>query len=84
MATECCGSGGVYNQLKPENAREILKRKSAFLDESPYNRIILATSNHVCLMQWQSTRGQGLVKKPHRVAHTIQLLDESLSPLSNP
>lgn len=83
MASECCGSGGVYNQLKPENARGMLQRKSAFIDESPHDRIVLATSNHVCLMQWHSTRALGLVRKPHRVAHLVQLLDESLSPQPN-
>ncbi len=82
MAYECCGSGGVYNQLKPENAREILRRKSAFLDESPHGRNILASSNHVCLMQWHSAHQ--LVRRPFRVAHVIQLLDESLSLSPNP
>lgn len=84
MATECCGSGGVYNQLKPDNAREILRRKSAFLDESPHKCVILTTSNHVCLMQWHSARRQNLVRRPYRVAHVIQLLDESLSSNPNP
>jgi glycolate oxidase iron-sulfur subunit len=73
-ATDCCGSGGVYNIQKPENAREILKRKSAFLDEVPPDiRPILATSNHVCMMQWNTARG--LVNQSFEVKHVIQLLD---------
>ena len=79
MAADCCGSGGVYNLVKPENAREILRKKSAFLDDSPYKRVTLATANHVCMMQWNSARSQGLVNRDFRVAHIVQLLDESLS-----
>ncbi len=73
-ATDCCGSGGVYNIQKPENAREILKGKSAFLDNLPADREpILATANHVCMMQWNSARA--FVKRPFQVRHIIQLLD---------
>lgn len=78
-ATDCCGSGGTYNQVKEENAREILRGKSDFLNASPHKRVTVASSNHVCLMQWHSARKQHLVNRPYRVAHVIQLLDESLS-----
>ena len=79
QARDCCGSGGVYNLQQPENAREILARKSAFLNEAAGDPVILATSNHVCLMQWNSARAAGLVKRPYQVQHVIQLLDpESL------
>lgn len=74
-ARDCCGSGGTYNIQKPENAREILKRKSAFLNDAAEETVILATSNHVCMMQWHSARSAGFVKRPVHVRHVIQLLD---------
>ncbi|WP_397571551.1 (Fe-S)-binding protein [Schlesneria sp. T3-172] len=75
QARDCCGSGGVYNIQKPENAQQILARKSAFLNEAVGTPVILATSNHVCMMQWNSARSTGLVKRPYEVRHVIQLLD---------
>src|SRR5258708_21000467 len=84
MARDCCGSGGVYNIQKPENSREILARKSAFLNDAVGDPVILATSNHVCMMQWNSARATDLVKRPFTVKHVIQLLDpgEDFSPAS--
>ena len=75
QARDCCGSGGVYNIQKPENSREILARKSAFLNEAEGDPVILATSNHVCMMQWNSARTAGTVNRPFTVRHVIQLLD---------
>ncbi len=74
-ARDCCGSGGVYNLRKPENARQILAGKSAFLNSASGDPVILATSNHVCLMQWNSAGRTGLVTRPYQVRHVIQLLD---------
>jgi glycolate oxidase iron-sulfur subunit len=75
QARDCCGSGGVYNIQKPENSRELLARKSAFLNDAAGEPVILATSNHVCMMQWNSAQSTGLVKRPYLVRHVIQLLD---------
>lgn len=75
MARDCCGSGGTYHIQKPENAREILARKSAFLQDAPGDPVILATSNHVCMMQWNSARNSSLVNRPFAVRHAVQLLD---------
>jgi len=75
QARDCCGSGGVYNLQQPDNAQEILARKSSFLNEAAGDPVILATSNHVCMMQWNSARKSGLVKRPFQVRHVIQLLD---------
>jgi glycolate oxidase iron-sulfur subunit len=74
-AKDCCGSGGVYNIQKPENARGILASKSAFLNKAEGNPVILGTSNHVCMMQWNSAGASGLVTRPYEVKHIIQLLD---------
>lgn len=75
QARDCCGSGGIYNIQKPENAMEILRRKSDFLNSAEGSPVILATSNHVCMMQWNSARSAGLVNRPYQVKHVIQLLD---------
>ncbi len=82
-ARDCCGSGGVYNIEKPENAQAILARKAAFLNTAEGSPTILATANHVCLMQWHSAGKTGLVKRPYQVAHVIQLLDSVASPIDN-
>jgi glycolate oxidase iron-sulfur subunit len=76
QARDCCGSGGVYNLQQPENAREILTRKSSFLNAAAGDPVILATSNHVCMMQWNSAMSGGLVRRPFQVRHVIQLLDQ--------
>jgi glycolate oxidase iron-sulfur subunit len=78
QARECCGSGGVYKLRQPETAQEILRKKSAFLESAAGSPVILATSNHVCLMQWNSARTTGLVHRPFHVRHVIQLLDPQL------
>ncbi|MFO7726231.1 MAG: (Fe-S)-binding protein [Oceanipulchritudo sp.] len=73
-AEDCCGSGGVYNLQKPERAREILREKADFLNRRPAgSRSMVATSNHVCMMQWSTARS--FVKRPFEVCHVIQLLD---------
>ncbi|WP_166819732.1 (Fe-S)-binding protein [Thalassoroseus pseudoceratinae] len=75
QARDCCGSGGVYNVTHPDNAHQILAEKSSFLREAPGDPRIVATSNHVCMMQWHSARKRGLVERPFQVQHVIQLLD---------
>lgn len=75
QARDCCGSGGVYNIQKPENARAILEAKSAFLNEAAGDPVILGTANHVCMMQWHSAGATGLVRRKFAVRHIIQLLD---------
>lgn len=75
QARDCCGSGGIYNIEKPANAQAILATKAAFLNTAEGSPTILATANHVCLMQWHSAGKTGLVTRPYQVAHVIQLLD---------
>jgi glycolate oxidase iron-sulfur subunit len=74
-AHDCCGSGGVYNLEKPENAEAILRSKSAFLNQASGSPVILGTANHVCMMQWHSAGIIGLVRRPYETRHIIQLLD---------
>ncbi len=76
-AERCCGSGGTYNVTHAENSQEILREKSAFLNDTPYQKCTLTTANHVCMMQWNSAMATGLVKKQVDVKHVVQLLDES-------
>jgi glycolate oxidase iron-sulfur subunit len=74
QARDCCGSGGVYHLQKPENAEAILRGKAAFLDALPPGiSPVIATANHVCMMQWQSAHA--FVRRPFAVRHVIQLLD---------
>ncbi len=76
-AERCCGSGGTYNVTHVENSQQILREKSAFLNDTPYSHCTLSTANHVCMMQWNSAMATGLVKKRVDVKHVVQLLDES-------
>lgn len=79
-AEDCCGSGGVYNIQKPENARRILEQKAAFIDTLPEGiHPIIATSNHVCMMQWVTARR--FLRRRFSVCHVVQLLDDSLPTL---
>lgn len=75
-AEDCCGSGGVYNLQNPENARRILEDKAAFLETVPQDQHpVIATANHVCMMQWSSARQ--FIRRPFTVCHVAQLLDET-------
>lgn len=75
MAAECCGSGGVYNVQQPAEARAILQRKAAFLEQAAGDPPVLATANPVCMMQWHSARSLGLVNRHFEVRHVLELLD---------
>ncbi len=72
-ADRCCGSGGAYQFTHEKNSAEILKDKSEFLNSSPHENPVLATANHVCMMQWSGAK----TAKPFQVRHLVQLLDES-------
>jgi glycolate oxidase iron-sulfur subunit len=72
-AMDCCGSGGSYNIQKPENAKSIIKEKASFIDKLPADiRPCVVTSNHVCMMQWNSAKKY--VSRDFDVKHLIQLL----------
>jgi glycolate oxidase iron-sulfur subunit len=75
LAYDCCGAGGTYQFDKPENAAKILERKSAFLREASGDPIYLVTTNHVCMMQWNSVVKSLPTQQSIHVRHLIQLLD---------
>jgi glycolate oxidase iron-sulfur subunit len=75
MAYDCCGAGGTYQFDKPENSAKILERKSAFLHNAPGDPIYVVTTNHVCMMQWNSIARSIGGDRPIHVRHLIQMLD---------
>jgi glycolate oxidase iron-sulfur subunit len=72
---KCCGSAGIYAVLRPAMARAVLDLKiESFASASPMPEVV-ATGNPGCLMQiGAGIRAAGL---PIRVAHPVELLDES-------
>ena len=72
---KCCGSAGIYSMLRPDMARAVLDLKiESFASASPMPEVV-ATGNPGCLMQiGAGMRAAGL---PIRVAHPVELLDES-------
>ena len=72
---KCCGSAGIYSIVRPDMARAVLDLKlESFAAASPVPEVV-ATGNPGCLMQiGAGVRAAGL---PIRVAHPVELLDES-------
>ena len=72
-AERCCGSGGIYNLTHAAIANDVLAEK---LDAIRQTRAdVLVTANPGCQMQIQA--GARLAGIPIRVAHIVELLDES-------
>jgi glycolate oxidase iron-sulfur subunit len=72
----CCGSAGIYNVQQPEMAQRLQRRKvERVLEVAPE---IVATANPGCAMQIRNGLDRAGAAEV-RVAHVIQLLDESLS-----
>lgn len=71
----CCGSAGIYSMLEPEMSRSVLATKVQSFAEAAPRPTIVATGNPGCLMQI----GAGVIAEglPIRVAHPVELLDES-------
>jgi glycolate oxidase iron-sulfur subunit len=72
---KCCGSAGIYSVLRPDMARAVLDLKiQSFAEADPIPQVV-TTGNPGCLMQiGAGTRTAGL---EIRVAHPVELLDES-------
>lgn len=79
MADICCGSAGIYNVVESEMAREILQKKMSYVSATKAN--IIATANPGCMLQLAA--GARLFGTGQRVAHVVQLLDESYQHLKN-
>ena len=72
---KCCGSAGIYSVLRPDMARAVLDLKIESLATAAPMPQVVATGNPGCLMQiGAGIRAAGL---PIRVAHPVELLDES-------
>ena len=72
---KCCGSAGIYSVLRPAMARAVLDLKIESLAAAEPMPQVVATGNPGCLMQiGAGIRAAGL---PIRVAHPVELLDES-------
>jgi glycolate oxidase iron-sulfur subunit len=72
---KCCGSAGIYSILHPGMARAVLDEKIAEIAASDPRPQVVTTGNPGCLMQI----GAGLAAAglDIRVAHPVELLDES-------
>jgi glycolate oxidase iron-sulfur subunit len=72
---KCCGRAGIYSVLRPDMARAVLDLKIESLAAATPVPEVVATGNPGCLMQI----GAGLraARLPIRVAHPVELLDES-------
>ena len=69
----CCGSAGIYNVVQQEMASALLEKKMA--DVEATGASVIAAVNPGCMLQLAAgVRAKG---KPMRVAHIIELLDES-------
>jgi glycolate oxidase iron-sulfur subunit len=72
---KCCGSAGIYSIVRPAMARAVLDLKIESFAEADPRPDVVATGNPGCLMQiGAGLRAAGL---PIRVAHPVELLDES-------
>jgi glycolate oxidase iron-sulfur subunit len=72
---KCCGSAGIYSVVRPAMARAVLELKlESFAVADPMPQVV-ATGNPGCLMQIGA--GVRAAALPIRVAHPVELLDES-------
>jgi glycolate oxidase iron-sulfur subunit len=69
----CCGSAGIYNALQPEMAEALIARKIPLANATGAE--VIATANPGCMIQLRA--GVARYGKQQRVAHVVELLDES-------
>ena len=69
----CCGSAGVYNVVQNEISMKVLDEKMGFI--ASVEPEIIATANVGCMLQYRA--GIERQKMRARVAHVVELLDES-------
>jgi glycolate oxidase iron-sulfur subunit len=73
MSDLCCGSAGIYNVLQNEMAMTVLKSKMDYVNMTGAE--VIVTANPGCMLQLQA--GAKLHGKGQRVAHVVEILDES-------
>jgi glycolate dehydrogenase iron-sulfur subunit len=72
----CCGSAGIYNLLQPGAARELRDRKVRNILATSAD--VVVSSNPGCLLQIAD--GLDAAGRTMRVAHLMELMDESITP----
>ncbi|MDP9795403.1 glycolate oxidase iron-sulfur subunit [Catenuloplanes nepalensis] len=72
----CCGSAGVYNVLHPDPAMELGDRKADAIARTGAD--VLVTANPGCLLQIADAFKRRDTPPP-RLAHTVEILDESIN-----
>ncbi len=73
LADQCCGSAGIYNILQPEMAGALLEKKMASIATTRAE--VIVTANPGCMLQLRA--GVAQFGSGQRVAHVIEMLDES-------
>ena len=69
----CCGSAGIYNIVEPAMSMKLLDDK--MIEVGATGADVVATANPGCMLQLEAGLRRG--RLPGRVAHVIELLDES-------
>ncbi|HUS06852.1 MAG TPA: heterodisulfide reductase-related iron-sulfur binding cluster [Bryobacteraceae bacterium] len=73
MADLCCGSAGIYNVVHNDMSMQILERKMQNVNS--VNPDVIATANPGCMLQLEA--GARMYGRGQRVAHVVEILDES-------
>ncbi|MBI4876339.1 MAG: 4Fe-4S dicluster domain-containing protein [Acidobacteria bacterium] len=73
LADLCCGSAGIYNLVHNDLAMSLLEKKMAAAATTGADLIL--TANPGCLLQLRA--GAKMFGRGQRVAHVVEILDES-------
>ncbi|MDP2996663.1 MAG: heterodisulfide reductase-related iron-sulfur binding cluster [Bryobacterales bacterium] len=73
LADLCCGSAGVYNIVHNDLAMSLLEKKMQRVAETGAD--VILTANPGCLLQLRA--GAAMFGRGERVAHVVEILDES-------
>jgi glycolate oxidase iron-sulfur subunit len=75
LASQCCGSAGVYNVTQPEASQALLKEKME--SSRATGAQIIVTANPGCILQLRA--GVAQYKTSQEVLHVVELLDRALA-----
>jgi glycolate oxidase iron-sulfur subunit len=73
LSDVCCGSAGVYNVQHTEMSMAVLKSKMISINGTGAD--VVVTANPGCILQLRA--GVAMCGKGQRVAHVVEMLDES-------